>query len=759
MKNFLLILSLLSGLFANAQTWDNLTYNENQSGLELNPLKGFATMWQPSNNFPHSIQGELFGLDDVMLGIDSFDWTVIDNFLAQEASEGNHCYIQVNIDPAFGGSDMPAFLVDQVDWQFYDDGNVPDLCPDWNDPDLMEAMLNFIDAFGTKYNNDSIVFLVHLGLYGMWGEWHIGSVADIRPEFEMTEENKLLIANTYINSFPDTYLLARYPENMPDAQSFGYSDGLFFSQSISSSSNPYYFHNTLKTNRADLNWKLHPVGGEIDPDIQPILWDSWPNVVGQDVVACFDSIHPTWLFSHHVLTQVQEGTAEWDNAIQAQKLMGYTFYIDKYRLSSSNGNPAIEVNIQNKGLTPMYANWEVEFGVLNSSNQFQSLGFTKWNLDLIQPGVVDNYRSFISDSSLTDGTYTFLLRVVNPLEAFSADAKPVRFANTSQDEDIEAWISLGETSISSGNAGLTPTQVSGISLSPSSAILQVGDNLQLSANVTPANATNPAITWVSDHPATASVSASGLVSTGPVSGTVIISAYTQDGGFVGECAITVEPFRVNIPALIEAEAYVDMSGVETEPSGEGGSNLGYIDAGDWMEYGVIVDSPADFLVDYRVASPSWGGEISLLNESGDVLDIIQVDSTGGWQAYTTMTSNPISLPAGAYNLRVLASGGGFNLNWIEFRYDPIWAYEADLEVRADVMTLYPKPTADFFKIKGDFSDYTIQILDMNGAVYQDLSDQSSPIEIDISGLPQGLYSISIVNGNNGNLRFEHIIKM
>ena len=49
-----------------------MDYNPNQSGLENNPLKGFATMWNPSNNFPHSIQGKLFGLNEVIFGMKNY---------------------------------------------------------------------------------------------------------------------------------------------------------------------------------------------------------------------------------------------------------------------------------------------------------------------------------------------------------------------------------------------------------------------------------------------------------------------------------------------------------------------------------------------------------------------------------------------------------------------------------------------------------------------------------------------------------------
>lgn len=75
------------------------------------------------------------------------------------------------------------------------------------------------------------------------------------------------------------------------------------------------------------------------------------------------------------------------------------------------------------------------------------------------------------------------------------------------------------------------------------------------------------------------------------------------------------------------------------------------------------------------------------------------------------------------------------------------------------LTLYPNPTNGIFTIKGDFNNYAIQILSLNGAIYQDLSNQNSPIEIDLSMLPTGLYFVKVVNGHNNNISFHKIIKM
>lgn len=654
------------------QSWIPLTYNENQPNLELNPLKGFANMWPPSNNFPRSIQGKLFGLDDIMFGLDSFNWAVVDTFLSQEAYKGNHSYIQVNIDPAFGNTDMPSYLLPLVETYYYDDldtNGVDDLCPNWNDSDLMNAMLNFIDKFGERYDGDSRIFMVHLGLYGMWGEWHIGEVEDIKPHFALTDENKNLIANAYKSAFPNTLLLARYPQNMPQPQDYGYSDGLFFTQSISNTQQ-YYFHNILKNNHASQNWERLPIGGEIDPAVQDTIWEYWPNNIGQDVSQCFDSIHPTWLFSNHVFTALNPGTIEWSNAIKAHKLMGYQFYLNKYKLSAQNGKPRVEINIENRGIAPLYANWQVEFGAINSTNSFKSLGSSALHLFLVQPDVINNYRSFFSDTVLANGSYKIVMRIKNPLSVYSNIAKPIRFANETQDNDIDGWLTLGNMTITGGNSGVVPVKVTGVTLSHDSVVMLRNNIFQLTANVSPGNATHSKITWISDRPGIASADSNGLVTSKSIYGVATITAYTQDGGYLDKCIFSVVPVMIPIPDTIQAENFTDMFGVVVQPLSAGNFNLGYIDQNDWMEYGITVSTTSIFIIDYRVSSASGGGKISFVNQRNKVLDIVDVDATGWWGNYITESSKPILLEAGSHIIRLVATQGGFNIDWLEFKSGP-----------------------------------------------------------------------------------------
>ena len=79
--------------------------------------------------------------------------------------------------------------------------------------------------------------------------------------------------------------------------------------------------------------------------------------------------------------------------------------------------------------------------------------------------------------------------------------------------------------------------VSGVALDKTSAELQVGKTLTLTATVTPDNATDKAVAWTSSNDAVATVDANGIV-TAKVEGTATITATA--GGKTATCTVTVK---------------------------------------------------------------------------------------------------------------------------------------------------------------------------------------------------------------------------
>ncbi|MBU2947313.1 Ig-like domain-containing protein [Zobellia uliginosa] len=135
--------------------------------------------------------------------------------------------------------------------------------------------------------------------------------------------------------------------------------------------------------------------------------------------------------------------------------------------------------------------------------------------------------------------------------------------------------------------------VTGVSVTPNTATITVGNNTALTANVLPANASNKNVTWSSSNTAFATVSATGQV-TGVSPGTAIITVTTQDGNFTATSTITVNGIitfarstgRYTAPAGSAVEVgmltYIDGKGVaslrvNTESGNQGVSllNLGY----------------------------------------------------------------------------------------------------------------------------------------------------------------------------------------
>lgn len=80
----------------------------------------------------------------------------------------------------------------------------------------------------------------------------------------------------------------------------------------------------------------------------------------------------------------------------------------------------------------------------------------------------------------------------------------------------------------------------GVSVSPTTASIEVGETVQLTETVAPSNATDKSVSWSSSNTAVATVDSSGLV-TGVAAGSATITATTTDGGLTATCAVTVTP--------------------------------------------------------------------------------------------------------------------------------------------------------------------------------------------------------------------------
>ncbi|MFF5232651.1 family 43 glycosylhydrolase [Dactylosporangium sp. NPDC000521] len=120
----------------------------------------------------------------------------------------------------------------------------------------------------------------------------------------------------------------------------------------------------------------------------------------------------------------------------------------------------------------------------------------------------------------------------------------------------------------------------------------------------------------------------------------------------------------------EAETIAWETGVETEPSSEGGMNVGWIENNDSIKVKGVAFGAGATSFTARVASATSGGRIELHLDSvnGALVGTCTVAGTGGWQTWTSVTC-PVSGATGTHDLYLKFTGGSgnlFNVNWWQF---------------------------------------------------------------------------------------------
>ncbi len=216
--------------------------------------------------------------------------------------------------------------------------------------------------------------------------------------------------------------------------------------------------------------------------------------------------------------------------------------------------------------------------------------------------------------------------------------------------------------------------VTGISLNQETISLNAGDTSDIKATVFPDNATDKVVLWTSSNPLVASVDSNGSVK-GLSEGTAEIIARTlepSDKQFTAKCKVTVTGSITPANDIIEAESYDLQSGIDIENCSEGGSDVAYIESGDYIGFKGVNFGRGSESVNFRVASNGSSGkiEVHLGSPDGKLIGSMDVNSTDGWQKWKTQKCS-IEKTTGVNDVYFVFKGGAgylFNLNWFSINY-------------------------------------------------------------------------------------------
>jgi alpha-L-fucosidase 2 len=105
---------------------------------------------------------------------------------------------------------------------------------------------------------------------------------------------------------------------------------------------------------------------------------------------------------------------------------------------------------------------------------------------------------------------------------------------------------------------------------------------------------------------------------------------------------------------------------------DGGYNLGWTAAGEWVEYTVNVEHAGTYDIILRASTDGDGKTISLTTDGVSLANDVAVTNTAGWQEWTDITIPDIELQSGEQVLRLTIGDNDYvNLNYMTFIYHDI----------------------------------------------------------------------------------------
>jgi len=441
----------------------------------VNPLKGLMPYAGSYSTLPYSLEWFYIPLNAVMTGPGTFNWSALDSQLSAITARGHEAVLRFYLDYPGESTGIPQYLLNEgLPCQHYTVyGNDDMSCsPDYSYPALDTALDQFISAFGARYDGDSAIAFIELGLLGFWGEWHTypyNGVSEPENWFASPAEQDRVLTG-YLAAFHKTKLLVRYPspcdgcsvagtDNAADA--VGYHDDSFALETDAGGTG-FHFMDLMAQAGATNKWQSQPIGGELAPALQACIFGEPYNCPAiesgsdnrihgaNDIAESISQTHVSWLLDQAAFDPGYSGEAL-SRAQQASQTMGYVFTVTRAAAQWNDGQGLlIGAAIQDNGVAPFYYNWPVEVAAVNAKGQMVASGQVPFDLTSVEPGDPQQFTYSLPNSgALAAGTYSIVMRVVNPLQC----GVPLTFANAAQDSTLTGWLTLDSVTIPAAASG------------------------------------------------------------------------------------------------------------------------------------------------------------------------------------------------------------------------------------------------------------------------------------------------------------------
>lgn len=428
----LLTLSLLFFLLC-AEKMPTNQNNHNGELVEIddvlpNPFKGFAP-WIGVENpiYEVKLQEATFSWKDLEPEEGVYDWVYFEKDWGNIDATSKLVGFRVAsaIPGEVGHIDIPQWLVDKgVQMRPYLIDNKSGLAPDWDDPSFLDAHHNFIQALGSRYDNDPRVAWIDIGSYGFWGEWHVW----MNESLAATQETKLVILEDYFEAFPTKTKVIAFDDSFALYYVVEHGGGIRNDCLGTQEENDWYLESI-----GDLNesvWQTAIITGEF-------CGGEWGAIEGttERFELNYQFIGEThWSFIGSAGGAIEPVSEEHrKNLDKLHKKLGYRFVLLEVSHDeeiNKGDTLKITIKVKNKGVAPFYFDWPLVLYLIDiegnvAMQQDLNLDIREW-----LPGTHIVSADILILPNISPDIYDIKLAINDPLK----DKPGVMFANTNRDE-------------------------------------------------------------------------------------------------------------------------------------------------------------------------------------------------------------------------------------------------------------------------------------------------------------------------------------
>jgi beta-glucanase (GH16 family) len=242
---------------------------------------------------------------------------------------------------------------------------------------------------------------------------------------------------------------------------------------------------------------------------------------------------------------------------------------------------------------------------------------------------------------------------------------------------------------------------------------------------------------------------------------IVSMCYAQTSSPYGGTAAT-------IPGKIEAEnydnggqgvAYSDSDptnnggqyrndGVDIEACGEGGYDVGWTIAGEWMNYTVNITTAGYYTLRARVASNTGGGIFHVTLNNTNISGSINVGNTGGWQFWQDINLTTTYLSTGLQTLSIYTDAAGYNIDYLNFIGPVTTGITLNITAPLNNVTYTAGSTIPITVATSEINALSkIQLYENNILLGQ---STTSPYTFNWTNVPYGVYNITAKATDNTN---------